>query len=446
MTTTATHSPTTGDIGSVLDVDSHEPWEWFAKVRHRGGVVWDEGADTWLVTSHELLKDFLQDDETFTRPEKVADTPQVGRFIEHVPEGTDPEYWTALIARLTQLRSGSKRNVDPVIMDGAEHKHVHRWWIKTFSPRVLERWRENTIRPLMNDQLDKLGTSNHADLCEAFVNPVVPRVMAGVTGGRTDEEWALELSDWTLKFIATRTAQHDAQVPVELIETAVNAGEKLNEMLRPIVTEKRDNRGDDLISIVWNDAEDLFQPDLYGEYDEDDVMSVAVAIGRGGLSTVRSGVSCIVYTLLREPELQAQLRAGGDEAVKKFVEEVLRLYGPVDVRPRVATRDIEFGGVSIRKGESVTGLQISANRDEAKYACPAHVDMERGALRNHYSFGKGPRSCPGHAFGRMVMAEATSVLLERYADLRLDADAAPPVYKGLMLRSWEPLNAVLSPA
>jgi cytochrome P450 len=439
---TDTHTPSTDAIGSLMEQEGLEPWAWFDQVRSEGGVVWDEAADSWLVTNHEAVREFLMDEETFARPEEVAGNPQTGRFTANIPEGVDPEHWNHLLARMTELRSGSTRPVDLVAMSGDLHRHTHRWWIQTFSVRVLEQWREGTVRPLINDQIDKIE-GDAVDLVKALIDPVVPRVMSGITGGHTDEAWARELSDVTHTFGETRLVQHHAEVPVELLEKAVVAGERLNEMLRPIVREKREGGDGDLISIVWRDAENLF-PAEYGDYDENDVISVAVAIGRGGLSTVRSGTTCALYTLMKYPEIQQQLRAdGSEEAIKRFVEEALRLNGPVDMRPRVAREDTVLAGTPIKAGESVIALQISANRDSEHYDHPGEVDLQRSAPRDHYSFGKGPRVCPGHGLGRMVIGEVVRTVLDRFDELSFDPDAAPPVFKGLILRSWEPLNARL---
>jgi hypothetical protein len=49
---------------------------------------------------------------------------------------------------------------------------------------------------------------------------------------------------------------------------------------------------------------------------------------------------------------------------------------------RVATQDVEIGGVIIRAGEGVLGLANTANRDPEVFENADELDLERGA-RNH---------------------------------------------------------------
>jgi cytochrome P450 len=124
---------------------------------------------------------------------------------------------------------------------------------------------------------------------------------------------------------------------------------------------------------------------------------------------------------------------------------VLRLYGPVLWRPRVAGRDVQLGSAAIKQGEQVLTMLTASSRDGEKYACPHMVDLERKAPRDHLQFFFGQHTCPGQALGRAELEVATTQMLDRMFDMRLDPGAQPPGYEGIMTRRWHPLNVVFTP-
>src|SRR3546814_20812452 len=81
--------------------------------------------------------------------------------------------------------------------------------------------------------------------------------------------------------------------------------------------------------------------------------------------------------LLTDPSLLTQVRDEGDRLLDRFVEEVLRLNGSVQFRPRRASDETIVGGKTIQQGDMLTVEIIGANRAEAHYGCPHAVDLER---------------------------------------------------------------------
>jgi cytochrome P450 len=214
----------------------------------------------------------------------------------------------------------------------------------------------------------------------------------------------------------------------------------MNEMLVPIVESRRDGTGSDLISMIWRDA-----PELFGADYEDDAMSLAQVAFESAAQTTQYSTANGLYLLLTEPGLQDQLRSGDQRALANFVEESLRLYGPVLFRLRFPKRDLELGGVPVRRGDRVICVTISGSRDPHQHVCPAGVDLDRPRPRQHLSFWVGPKTCPGNALARAELVEAVAAVLDRLGDLRLDPDAEPPRYDELVFRRWAPLHALWSP-
>lgn len=117
-----------------------------------------------------------------------------------------------------------------------------------------------------------------------------------------------------------------------------------------------------------------------------------------GLDTVASALGFIFKHLAENPDLQDELRAN-PELRNKAVEELLRANSMV-VMGRWVTRDVEFHGVTMKKGDFVSLPTLFADRDPARFACPAHVDIERKDAMRHISFGSGPHNCLGSHLAR----------------------------------------------
>ena len=90
---------------------------------------------------------------------------------------------------------------------------------------------------------------------------------------------------------------------------------------------------------------------------------------------------------------------------------------------RLATRNVEIGGVPVQKGAFVTLCLASANRDESRWAEPDRFDIHR-PFQKHLTFAAGPHMCLGQHLARMEITVAVNALLDRLPGLRLDPEAA----------------------
>jgi cytochrome P450 len=198
---------------------------------------------------------------------------------------------------------------------------------------------------------------------------------------------------------------------------------------------------DTFIGMLWRDADLLF---LEG-WEPRHLIGELLNAWTGGTGTTRFSTANALYLLLEQPKYQDMLRAGTHATTRALVEESLRLFGPLAYRPRWAKFDVELGGKTIRKGEKVIAVSTAAGRDEARYECPAHVDLERKAPRDHFSFWQGPHTCPGQGLARVELEAILDVLLQSTRNLRLDPDAPAPRFRFEVLRRWEPLHALFDP-
>jgi len=163
---------------------------------------------------------------------------------------------------------------------------------------------------------------------------------------------------------------------------------------------------------------------------------------QAGVHTTRSFLAHLMNRLVQFPELFGELEK--DRAlIPSFLEESLRHDSPVQRTTRVANRDVEIGGVLIRKGETVEMGIGSANRQDSVYREPGEFRLDRVDPRGHLAFGAGSHVCPGAMLARLEGQTAVRVLLDRTRALRRVAGVSYPPLPGSL--GHQPIPAVLVP-
>jgi quinol monooxygenase YgiN len=100
-----------------------------------------------------------------------------------------------------------------------------------------------------------------------------------------------------------------------------------------------------------------------GRYDHDQLTSMARLLLIAGHETSANMISLGTMTLLKHPDQLAELKRDPGLA-PNVTEELLRYLAVADLATsRIATTDVEIGGVRIREGEGIIAVTLSANRD-----------------------------------------------------------------------------------
>ena len=109
------------------------------------------------------------------------------------------------------------------------------------------------------------------------------------------------------------------------------------------------------------------------------------------------------------------------EVIAAAIEESLRFNTSAQRFKRVAMRDVELHGKTIRASDKVALAFGSANRDRRKFADPDRYDIDRRPL-GHLGFGSGKHFCLGAQMARLVTEVAMRRFLERVPDYHLTVD------------------------
>jgi cytochrome P450 len=138
----------------------------------------------------------------------------------------------------------------------------------------------------------------------------------------------------------------------------------------------------------------------------------------GGNDTTRNTISGSVYALNKNPDQYDKLRADPG-LITSMVSETIRWQTPLAHMSRVATRDIELGGKTIRKGERVVMWYLSGNRDESVVEDPDSFIIDRARPRQHLSFGFGIHRCVGNRVAEMQLTIIWEEILRRFPRIEL---------------------------
>jgi cytochrome P450 len=377
------------------------PFVSYARMREEP-VRWDKSMNGWVVSSYDLCKKVLRGDNTTFR---------------HIDQDN---------REVVTLVTGAPRHMS--FMTGDEHRRLHQWWLRLFSPGRMTEIHETVVKPIVAATVDRFVNTGAADLYPDLAARIPPRVIAAVLGlPWEDDEWIARMLE-----LLNRVGAFFNRPPTEenIEADAIPASDELTAMLLPVIEERRSGDGDDIISTAWRDG-----PEILSDWDETDVMGMVRTMFLGGTDTTARGIANAMFLVLSRPDVATQVRE--DPSLEPaFVEESLRLFPPAHFRVRLANEDVEVGGVTIHKDEKVLPLLGSANRDPGKYPEPDEFAMDRRALRDHVAFNYGSRTCVGAALARSEIQESVHAVLGRLPNLRLDPDAPAPVHDGFALRSY----------
>jgi len=298
--------------------------------------------------------------------------------------------------------------------DPPEHTRLRRIVGPSFTARAIERLRPRVAAIVdavvagLDESLRAGPGGSTAELLAEFAYPIPIAVIAELLDVGT--EGAELVRAETPKLTAILEVSPD---PARLLDAA-EAAVSFTMFLLPMLAERRANPGPDYLSA-------LLAAEVDGERLElEDALATCLLLLIAGHETTANLIANGVLTLLRHRPEFAELRRR-PELTAGYVEEILRLEGPVKLAARTAAVDHELAGQRIRAGQQVVVSIADANRDPARFAAPDRFNPGRSEA--HLAFGAGAHFCLGAALSRIEAQEALSRLFARFPDLRLPSGA-----------------------
>jgi len=158
-----------------------------------------------------------------------------------------------------------------------------------------------------------------------------------------------------------------------------------------------------------------------GRINQTEMVAMLFLLLLAGHETTTHLISGATHELLRNPGLRDWL-AEDWTRVNLATEEFLRFVSPVQfTKPRYVRKDVELGGVRLRKGDRIMPMLAAANLDPEANPHPERLDLGRRPNR-HLAFGTGIHFCLGHQLARIEGACALRSLFCRWPKLTLAVD------------------------
>jgi cytochrome P450 len=341
------------------------------------------------------------------------------RTVLRDPQFRVPKGLTLTAQGITSGRLWDKATAGLLSRDGADHNRLRRLVSKAFTPRSTARLKA-TITGVITELVDPVITAGHcdvvADIARQFPIPIISALL-----GAPREHWQL-FSDWAddiFKLLSWNVAD-DAPV-------IMAAFDELDAYIDDMVAQRRHNLTDDLIS-------ELIRAEDDGDrLTADELRMLAEGLLMAGTDTTRNQLAAGVQDLCDHPK-QWALLAEHPEFAPQAVEELMRHSPVVFATMRMATEDVEVGGVTMPAGTLVIVNTAAANRDPAVYDDPDRLDITRDGP-TMLTFGGGIHYCLGAHLARLELAEALRVITTRMPNPRRTGPSP-----------WKPLVGITGPA
>jgi cytochrome P450 len=351
-------------------------------------------ADEWRETSPVFFNTFAQGYWVFTRHDAVRDiykTPDLFSSESITPWQPDPIY-----------------RFVPTQIDAPDHIKYRRIVNPWFSPRAMEA-AEPRIRELCRRLVDDVAATGGCDFVTEFALRFPTEAFLTVIG--IDPADADLFVPWVEDFFSGFGGD-----PAGL-DAMAKALDGIREYWVAALAERRgeaEPRPGDLASHLLHatfDDRPLTDAELL------DMLTVLVL---AGLDTTRATLGYLFWHLARNPEQRRRL-AAEPELIPTAVEEALRYYPIVMGDGRKVTRDTEFHGVQLKRGDMVYALVAGANRDPRAYERPDEFLVDR-KRNNHMGFANGPHRCLGMHLARRELVIAVQEWLRVIPDFHIAAD------------------------
>ncbi|MEV7283081.1 cytochrome P450 [Streptomyces sp. NPDC093252] len=344
----------------------------------QGGVTrarLPDGTPVWVAVGYRLSRQVMTHPAFSRRAAAEADAPRSAEGL-------------ALPAMLSSL-------------DGTEHARTRRLVMGALPPRRADGMRP-WITGVVGELLDAAAAlPQPVDLVPALTAPLPARVMCRLFGVPYEDQERFGV--WSEMLDSTEN-------PEEVRE----AFGHFQTYMIELIGHKRARPGPDFTSDL------VLLADTSGELDTVEIANNLLMVLGAGIDTTVQQLANSIITLLAERDQYERL-CRRPELVDNAVEELLRylILIPTGTMMRVATRDTELGGWTVRAGEGVVALQHVANRDPDVFPEPGRLDLARPEAVRHLAFGTGRHVCAGAQLARVELRAALGELVRRFPAARL---------------------------
>ena len=386
-----------------------DPYPFFGHLRESDPVHWNEAYQLWIITRYDHLVALVRDHEAFSSA--VIRTDRRPPYPPILPEDR------GLVDEVRHFRADQL-----VEQDRPEHLAMRGVVHGYFTPTAMEKWRP-FVREAVRELLDEIADRRRMDVLADLAAPLPVRIITHMMGvPLEDRELLRDLAD---KLLYINRGEPDR------MRTLMAGIRGMIEYVSPLVEERIERPGEDFISV-------LAQGEKGGVFDRHQVLVNTALLLFAGHETTMNLICNGTLAFLRHPDQWARLVADPAGRVRLATEECLRYDPPVKSTQRIAARDTELAGTTIRQGDRIRWFMASANRDPRAFSEPDRFDIGRQP-NPHVSFGAGIHYCLGATLARIEGQEVFRALAERFPGLALEGSEPLEYSPSIQFRSLRAL-------
>ncbi len=339
------------------------------------------GEPAWMINDYAILREAFSDEEHFSSESayRIHSEPSMGRTL--------------------QTMSGDLHRVNRSLVS------------RPFFPARIREIMESLLQPLAQQLLEPLRAGEEVEFVRTFCQPYpfsVITAMLGLPMAASDQflHWAVKIIDYPWD-----------------PEGAVRARSEFSDYLAPIVAERRDQPGDDILSL-------LATAEVEGEQlDDEAIFAFCRLLFPAGSDTTYKNLGSLIYAVLSTPGMVERVLES-DESCAEVVQEGLRWQPPTALLPRMCSKSRELGGVSIEAGEWILFGITAANSDPKVFENPREFNPDRD--NKNLAFGHGEHFCLGSHLARRELEVAVKAVFSRFPGMRLIEGRPVEIISGVL--------------
>ena len=406
----------------------NDPYPYFEHLREQGQAVSMPKNSVVAVVGYDEALAVYRDDERYS-----AVNAATGPFgLPQFKLGPDRD----IGSQIEEYRSSVPYGALVVTQDPPSHPRTRGLLMGMITPKRLKENEEFMVR-LAERQIDEFIDRGSFEAVSDYAQPYATLVIADLLGVPESDHPAFR------KMLGPAPGQLDGSS----VQAGNNPLEQVGIAFFGYINDRRNEpRADVLTGLAQAKYPDGSIPSVI------EVVTIAAFLfGAGQDTTVRLLAAALRY-LAEDPELQRTLRANRDR-IPVFIEEVLRLEGPVKSDFRLARLPTKIGDIDVAPGTTVMLLLGAVNRDPRRFERPSELIVGRKNVRDHLAFGRGIHACIGAPLARAEAKVSLERLFDRTSDIRIDESKHGPAgarrydYEPtFLLRGLRELHLELTPA
>ncbi len=334
--------------------------------------------------------------------------------LPFVPEGDD------ITEQIKQHRTALPMYEHMVTMDPPDHTDARSLLSRLLTPKRLKE-NEDFMWRLADRHIDEFLGDGQCEFLDAYARPFSLIVIADLLGvPEEDHEEFREAFGTSASSIGALDHEPITTDPLAW------ADEKIAFYLED---RRRAPRDDVLTTLATAKYPDGSTPEIV------DVVRTATFLFGAGQETTAKLLGVAMQVFGERPDIQQQLREDRS-LIPTFIEECLRIEGPVKTVFRMARKSTTLGDIDVPAGTIVMVSPGAANRDPQRFEEPHEFRLDRKNVREHIAFSRGIHSCPGAPLARVEGRVSIERILDRMANITIDEERHGPA--GQRRYTYEP--------